>query len=255
MRSLVMMEVITAGSCYVHGCVVIGDMVMIRDFELRSVNDVKTLKLIFAAGCYGVHVITTVNTDVDGRISTIVCELLLWSHFKQEKKQQAVSLMFSTARIGSRLEQVYVWFLDSDSIKFLKAIFGIIEELITEIIVYYLFEDEVEFHRSYVAVLSVSFNRINEDSIKRLRSTYTWVLQGKVFTTASHSIPVNAARTNIEELILAQTLIEIKAAKPKAITTAATTVTAADTRSKGIVMQEPSEIPSPKATISSSQPS
>nr|GEX01929.1 putative ribonuclease H-like domain-containing protein [Tanacetum cinerariifolium] len=31
--------------------------------------------------------------------------------------------------------------------------------------------------RSYVVVLSVSFNRINEDSIKRLRSTYTWVLQ------------------------------------------------------------------------------
>ncbi|GJS40069.1 putative reverse transcriptase domain-containing protein [Tanacetum coccineum] len=66
---------------------------------------------------------------------------------------------------------------ENDSIKFLKAIFGIIEELITEIIVYYLFEDEVEFHRSYVVVLSVSFNRINEDSIKRLQSTYTWVLQ------------------------------------------------------------------------------
>ncbi|GKC75965.1 hypothetical protein Tco_1126739 [Tanacetum coccineum] len=102
--------------------------------------------------------------------STIACKLLLWSHFKQEKKQQ----------IGSRLEQVYVWFLDSDSIKFLKAIFGIIEELITKIIVYYLFEDEVEFHRINVVVLSVSFNRINEDSIKRLRSTYTWVLQIKV---------------------------------------------------------------------------
>ncbi|GKB63272.1 hypothetical protein Tco_0919458 [Tanacetum coccineum] len=123
-----------------------------------------------AAGCYGVNVITTVNTDVDDRISTIACKLLLWSHFKQEKKQQ----------IGSRLEQVYVWFLDSDSIKFLKAIFGIIEELITKIIVYYLFEDEVEFHRINVVVLSVSFNRINEDSIKRLRSTYTWVLQIKV---------------------------------------------------------------------------
>ncbi|GJT28227.1 hypothetical protein Tco_0908502 [Tanacetum coccineum] len=65
------------------------------------------------------------------------------------------------------------------------------------------------------------------------------------------SIPFTAARTNIEELTLAQTLIEFKAAKPKVITTAATTVTAADTRSKGIVMQEPSETPSPKATISS----
>ncbi|GJR76411.1 hypothetical protein Tco_0088776 [Tanacetum coccineum] len=48
-----------------------------------------------------------------------------------------------------------------------------------------------------------------------------------------------------------ETLIEIKAAKPKVITTAATTVTAVDTRSKGIVMQEPSETPSLKETISS----
>ncbi|GKB70946.1 hypothetical protein Tco_0932358 [Tanacetum coccineum] len=87
-------EIITAGSCCIHGCVVIGDMVMIHDFELGPVNDVKTLKL---------------------RVS------------------------------------VY-------SIKFLKAIFGIIEELITKIIVYYLFEDEVEFHRGRSLLLLVIVN-------------------------------------------------------------------------------------------------
>ncbi|GJX70853.1 hypothetical protein Tco_0308024 [Tanacetum coccineum] len=51
------------------------------------------------------------------------------------------------------------------------------------------------------------------------------------------------ATTTVDELTLAQTLIEIKAAKPKAITTAATTTTTAVTRPKarGVVVQEPKE--------------
>nr|GEZ25564.1 hypothetical protein [Tanacetum cinerariifolium] len=53
-----------------------------------------------------------------------------------------------------------------------------------------------------------------------------------------------------DELTLAQTLIEIKAAKPKVITTAATRP-----KEKGIVMQEPSETPSPKLIDSSQKPS
>ncbi|GKB32694.1 hypothetical protein Tco_0872095 [Tanacetum coccineum] len=54
-------------------------------------------------------------------------------------------------------------------------------------------------------------------------------------TTAS------ATTTIVDELTLAQTLIEIKAAKPKAVTTAATTTTTAVTRPKarGVVVQEP----------------
>ncbi|GJU28902.1 hypothetical protein Tco_1172491 [Tanacetum coccineum] len=46
-----------------------------------------------------------------------------------------------------------------------------------------------------------------------------------------------------EEVKVEKTLIEIKAAKPKAITTTATTTTAADTRPKarGVVVQEPNE--------------
>ncbi|GKF91092.1 hypothetical protein Tco_0274793, partial [Tanacetum coccineum] len=56
-------------------------------------------------------------------------------------------------------------------------------------------------------------------------------------TTAS------ATTTTVDELTLAQTLIEIKAAKPKAVTTTATTTTTAITRPKarGVVVQEPSE--------------
>ncbi|GJY92710.1 hypothetical protein Tco_0508492 [Tanacetum coccineum] len=82
---------------------------------------------------------------------------------------------------------------------------------------------------------------------------------GKVIITVD--VEVSAAltttRTTDDELTLAQTLIEIKAAKPKAITTAATTVTAATTRpkAKGIIMQEPSEIPSLKPIVSSQKPS
>ncbi|GKB87685.1 ribonuclease H-like domain-containing protein, partial [Tanacetum coccineum] len=58
--------------------------------------------------------------------------------------------------------------------------------------------------------------------------------------------------TTVDELTLAQTLIEIKAAKPKVVTTAATTTTTAVTRPKarGVVVQEPSEF-----TTTTSQPS
>ncbi|GKD45432.1 hypothetical protein Tco_1270077 [Tanacetum coccineum] len=61
----------------------------------------------------------------------------------------------------------------------------------------------------------------------------------------------SAPTTVIDELTLAQTLIEIKAAKPKAITTAATTTT---TRPKvgGVAVQEPSEF---RTTTSSPQAS
>nr|GEV76809.1 ribonuclease H-like domain-containing protein [Tanacetum cinerariifolium] len=78
-------------------------------------------------------------------------------------------------------------------------------------------------------------------------------------TTAGIKVTTAATTPQIskDDLTLAQTLIEIKAAKPKAITTAAITVTATVIRpkEKGIVMQEPSETPSPKPTISSKKPS
>nr|GEV91114.1 hypothetical protein [Tanacetum cinerariifolium] len=80
---------------------------------------------------------------------------------------------------------------------------------------------------------------------------------GEVVTTAD--VEVSAALTTTtttdDELTLAQTLIEIKAAKPKAITTAATTVTAVSTRpkEKGIIMQVPSKTPSPKTIVFSQQ--
>ncbi|GKE59822.1 hypothetical protein Tco_1510189 [Tanacetum coccineum] len=67
---------------------------------------------------------------------------------------------------------------------------------------------------------------------------------GEVVTTANvEATTANVPTTTIDELTLAQTLIEIKAAEPKAVTPAATTTTTTTTRPKarGVVVQEPSE--------------
>ncbi|GKA73389.1 hypothetical protein Tco_0779691 [Tanacetum coccineum] len=53
------------------------------------------------------------------------------------------------------------------------------------------------------------------------------------------SVEDSAAPTTIEEITLAQTLIQIKAAKPKVVTTAATTTTRL--KARGVVVQEPKE--------------
>ncbi|GJV73280.1 hypothetical protein Tco_1493275 [Tanacetum coccineum] len=73
----------------------------------------------------------------------------------------------------------------------------------------------------------------------------------KVVSTAKVTI-ASTTTTTVDELTLAQTLIEIKATKPKAVTTAATITTTSVTRPKarGVVVQEPSEF-----TTTTSQPS
>ncbi|GKE76638.1 hypothetical protein Tco_1542758, partial [Tanacetum coccineum] len=65
----------------------------------------------------------------------------------------------------------------------------------------------------------------------------------KVVST-SEVTTASATTTTINELTLAQTLIEIKAAKPKAVTTTAATPTTTVTRPKarGVVVQEPTMI-------------
>ncbi|GJV58891.1 hypothetical protein Tco_1464991 [Tanacetum coccineum] len=72
---------------------------------------------------------------------------------------------------------------------------------------------------------------------------------GEAVTTAS--VEGSAAPTTIEEITLAQTLIQIKAAKPKVVTTAATTTTTTRPKVRGVVVQEPSEF----RTSQESQPS
>ncbi|GKD48914.1 hypothetical protein Tco_1277890 [Tanacetum coccineum] len=65
----------------------------------------------------------------------------------------------------------------------------------------------------------------------------------------------SATTTTVDELTLAQTLIEIKVAKPKAITTAATTTTTVVTRPKarGVVVQEASEFTTTTSPSQTSQ--
>ncbi|GKC63838.1 putative ribonuclease H-like domain-containing protein, partial [Tanacetum coccineum] len=67
---------------------------------------------------------------------------------------------------------------------------------------------------------------------------------GEAVTTAS--IDGGAALTTIEEITLAQTLIQIKAAKPKVVTIAATTTTTTRPKARGVVVQEPSEFKAPQ---------
>ncbi|GJX00679.1 hypothetical protein Tco_0184592 [Tanacetum coccineum] len=62
---------------------------------------------------------------------------------------------------------------------------------------------------------------------------------GEVVTTANVEVTTaSAPTTTIDELTLAQTLIEIKAAKPKAVTIAATITTTTRPKARGVVVQE-----------------
>ncbi|GJZ01492.1 hypothetical protein Tco_0519453 [Tanacetum coccineum] len=77
---------------------------------------------------------------------------------------------------------------------------------------------------------------------------------GEVVTTANVEVTtVNAPTTTIDELTLAQTLIEIKAAKPKAVTSAATTTTTTRPKARGVVVQEPSELKTTSSSLQASQ--
>ncbi|GJU00287.1 hypothetical protein Tco_1110625 [Tanacetum coccineum] len=73
---------------------------------------------------------------------------------------------------------------------------------------------------------------------------------GEVVTTAS--IDDSAIPITNEEITLAQTLIQIKAAKPKVVTTAATTATTTRPKDRGVVVHEPSEFRVPQETQPSS---
>ncbi|GKF03465.1 hypothetical protein Tco_0030388 [Tanacetum coccineum] len=67
---------------------------------------------------------------------------------------------------------------------------------------------------------------------------------GEAVTTAS--VKGSAAPTTIKEITLAQTLIQIKAAKPEVVTTAATTITTTRPKARRVVVQEQSEFRAPK---------
>ncbi|GJS54704.1 retrovirus-related pol polyprotein from transposon TNT 1-94 [Tanacetum coccineum] len=80
---------------------------------------------------------------------------------------------------------------------------------------------------------------------------FTTTDEGVIAAKIDEITPTSAPTIVIDELTLAQTLIEIKAAKPKAVTTAATTTTTRP-KARGVVVQEPSEF---RTTTSSPQAS
>ncbi|GJY76134.1 hypothetical protein Tco_0481250 [Tanacetum coccineum] len=73
---------------------------------------------------------------------------------------------------------------------------------------------------------------------------------GEIVTTAR--VEGSAAPTTIKEITLAQTLIQIKEAKPKVVTTATTTITTTRPKVRGVVVQDPSEFRVPQETQPSS---
>ncbi|GJW45915.1 ribonuclease H-like domain-containing protein [Tanacetum coccineum] len=77
---------------------------------------------------------------------------------------------------------------------------------------------------------------------------------GEVVTTANVEVTtVKAPITTIDEFTLAQTLIEIKASKPKAVTSAATTTITTRPKAKGVVVQELSEFKTTSSSLQASQ--
>ncbi|GJX03934.1 hypothetical protein Tco_0189850 [Tanacetum coccineum] len=91
--------------------------------------------------------------------------------------------------------------------------------------------------------------------LKRLRKVVTTAGEGVTATKIDEITTTSAPTTTIDEITLAQTLIEIKAAKPKAVTTAATTTTTTRPKARGVVVQEPSEFRTTTSSPQASQPS
>ncbi|GJW60321.1 hypothetical protein Tco_0109656 [Tanacetum coccineum] len=79
--------------------------------------------------------------------------------------------------------------------------------------------------------------------------------EGVTATKIDEITTTSAPTTAIDEITLAQTLIEIKAAKPKVVTTAATTTTTTRPKARGVVVQEPSEFRTTTSSPQASQPS
>ncbi|GJY97794.1 hypothetical protein Tco_0514704, partial [Tanacetum coccineum] len=76
----------------------------------------------------------------------------------------------------------------------------------------------------------------------------------EVVTTANVEVTTaNAPTKTIDELTLAQTLIEIKAAKPKAVTSAATTTTTIRHKARGVLVQKLSEFKTTSSPLQASQ--
>ncbi|GKD03424.1 hypothetical protein Tco_1178398 [Tanacetum coccineum] len=111
-------------------------------------------------------------------------------------------------------------------------------------------DDNLMFDTGVLEEQGIEFEKVVEDPVVSVATTTKSipVNAAEVVTTTSASVEIP------DELTLAQTLIEIKTAKPKPLTTAATTVTSVRPRAKGIIFHDQEEqVPTSTKTFSSSQ--
>ncbi|GJT30136.1 hypothetical protein Tco_0910411 [Tanacetum coccineum] len=99
-------------------------------------------------------------------------------------------------------------------------------------------EDNLMFNTGVLEEQEIKFEKVVEEPVVSVATTTKLIpvsatdpvtTTGEVVTTASVEIP--------DELTLAQTLIEIKTAKPKLVTTAVTTVTSVKDKGKGKMVE------------------
>ncbi|GJX69505.1 hypothetical protein Tco_0305232 [Tanacetum coccineum] len=95
-------------------------------------------------------------------------------------------------------------------------------------------DDNLMFDTGVLEEQEIEFEKVVEEPVVSVATTTKSipVSAAEVVTTASSSVEIP------DELTLAQTLIEIKTAKPKPVTTAATTVTSVKPRAKGTIFHD-----------------
>ncbi|GJV11210.1 hypothetical protein Tco_1352751 [Tanacetum coccineum] len=118
-------------------------------------------------------------------------------------------------------------------------------------------EENLMFNTGVLEEQEIEFEKVIEEPVVSVTTTTKSIpvsaadpvtTAGEVVTTASASVEIP------DELSLAQTLIEIKTAKPQPVTTVVTTVTSVRPRAKGIIFHDQEEqVPASIKTFSSSQ--
>ncbi|GJS20043.1 hypothetical protein Tco_0448675 [Tanacetum coccineum] len=98
-------------------------------------------------------------------------------------------------------------------------------------------DDNLMFDTGVLEEQEIKFEKVVKEPVVSVATTTKSipVSVAEVVTTASASVKIP------DELTLAQTLIKIKTAKPKPVTTAATTVTSVRPRAKGIIFHDQEE--------------
>ncbi|GJU20706.1 hypothetical protein Tco_1154048 [Tanacetum coccineum] len=102
-----------------------------------------------------------------------------------------------------------------------------------------MIDDNMMFDTGVLEEQGIKFEKVVEEPVVSVATTIKSipVSDVEVVTTASASVEIP------DELTLAQTLIKIKTAKPKPVTTTATTVTSVRPRAKGIIFHDQEEQP------------